>query len=578
LNPFPVTLGVPHYGSLTSAPVQGVIRNANDERMTDGRETLLFQPSEDFSITLMALQQHMALGGYDLLDSTPTSAFPGPVYNAHYEAFPVNGGSPFREGLHDDIDIYGLTVNWNLGFADLTSASSYFTRLGWQTQDATASIYYTNGIPNLLAAIPYSEVDPSRQFSQEIRLSSHNTGPLHWVAGVFYSSLHSVWQEESSSPAVAAATKAGQITVGGGSITVPYIPDGSYFTSYNPYQVKQTALFADGSYKVTDEWKLSAGVRWYTYKSQQNEFSWGLDGPYFNHASVVPQVTKASNSGFNPRVNLSYEPNRDLTVYTTIAKGFRPGGANQLLPPQSQYPFCTPGALSFGPDSVWNYEIGEKAKLFNNWLTINSDVYYIKWNGVQQVFTLTCGYQYYDNAGNGRSFGPEIEINAKLSDSWTLALSGAWTDSKITNPSPLYLNYLENLVTQPNGTTHPCSSSNCTVPIMNIPKDTASIALTYATEVMSDYELSVRVADSFTGTAHDVAYYFDYQLPSYNIASARMTLTHANWSANLFCDNLTNKVALETANNTSFQFNVPQIVRYSTNQPRTFGTQVNYKF
>jgi hypothetical protein len=33
-----------------------------------------------------------------------------------------------------------------------------------------------------------------------------------------------------------------------------------------------------------------------------------------------------------------------------------------------------------------------------------------------------------------------------------------------------------------------------------------------------------------------------------------------------------------TANNTSFQFNNPGVVRYSTNQPRTFGTQINYRF
>jgi hypothetical protein len=35
---------------------------------------------------------------------------------------------------------------------------------------------------------------------------------------------------------------------------------------------------------------------------------------------------------------------------------------------------------------------------------------------------------------------------------------------------------------------------------------------------------------------------------------------------------------LLSANNTSFQFNIPQLVRYSTNQPRTAGVQVNYKF
>jgi outer membrane receptor protein involved in Fe transport len=50
------------------------------------------------------------------------------------------------------------------------------------------------------------------------------------------------------------------------------------------------------------------------------------------------------------------------------------------------------------------------------------------------------------------------------------------------------------------------------------------------------------------------------------------------WNAALFVDNLTNKVAELTTNNTQFQFNVPQLVRVSTNQPRTFGTEINYHF
>ena len=69
-----------------------------------------------------------------------------------------------------------------------------------------------------------------------------------------------------------------------------------------------------------------------------------------------------------------------------------------------------------------------------------------------------------------------------------------------------------------------------------------------------------------------MAYYFGYTLPSYNLVNARVGVTHGSWSADLFVDNLTNKVALMTANNTSFQFNIPELVRYSTNQPRTIGT------
>jgi iron complex outermembrane receptor protein len=544
-------------GDVLALPPTNVYRHANDEQLDSGRISLLYKPSDDLSILATAFTQSLSTGGYDLIDGSPTGAAPSRVYEAHYEAFPL------REFVNDTISIFGLTVNANVGIADLTSATSYFGRTGVQAQDASESIYWTNAGGTPFVPVLYYERDPSRQLSQEIRLTSHDIGGLHWVAGAFYSSLHSVWNEIGASPLNA----------------TPAVPDGSYFISWNKYGVRQTALFADGSYKFTNKWKLSAGVRWYNYKSHQDEYSWGYDGPNATPPQFS-QITHASDRGFNPRINLSYTPSADLTVYTTVSKGFRPGGANQILPPPTSPPFCQPGALQFGPDAAWNYEIGEKARLFDNWLTINSDVYYIKWTGIQQVLTLPCGYQFYNNAGDGRSFGPELEINAKLSSELTASLSGAWTDAKITHPNASYTSFLTNVASFPDGVTHPCPTSGggCTAPIMNVAKDTASVSLTYATTVMSDYKLSARVADVFVGSSYDVAYYFGYKLPSYSQANARAGLAHGDWSADLFVDNFTNKVALTTANNTSFQFNMPQVVRYSTNQPRTVGMQVNWKF
>ena len=60
--------------------------------------------------------------------------------------------------------------------------------------------------------------------------------------------------------------------------------------------------------------------------------------------------------------------------------------------------------------------------------------------------------------------------------------------------------------------------------------------------------------------------------------NARAGLAGKKWSATLFVDNLNNKVAWDTANNTQFQFNIPRLSRISTNQPRTFGTEINYRY
>ncbi len=51
-----------------------------------------------------------------------------------------------------------------------------------------------------------------------------------------------------------------------------------------------------------------------------------------------------------PRVSVPAAPTRSCRRRTSIRSASR-------------------APLQFGPDSVWNYEIGEKAKLFDNWLT-----------------------------------------------------------------------------------------------------------------------------------------------------------------------------------------------------------------
>jgi iron complex outermembrane recepter protein len=543
VNPFPQDNG-PVRGNVLTAPVQSVTTNVNTERLYTGRATLLFQPSDDFSLTTGVYIQNMEMGGYDLYDSPP-----GRSYMAHYEAFPI------AEPISDHVNIYSLDISANLGFADLTSATAYWNRNNSQTQDASESISSTLGYYPYIP-IAFAEIDTTHQFSQEIRLNSRGDDRLHWVAGAFFSDLHSVWFDYGQS----------------NFNPVTPSPNGIINYNNNPYSIRQFALFADGSYKLTDTLKFEAGLRWYRYLSQQIEDEWGTNGPNLFPPAVFPK-TEASDNGYNPRVNFSYSPNKDLTTYISATKGFRPGGANQILPS-----FCGASPLTFAADSVWDYEVGEKAKLFDNWLTINSDFYYIKWSGVQQAPILACGFQYDTNAGNGRSFGPEIEINAKLSSEWSLTASGSYTDAKLTHPNDAYATFLTSGAPVPPSSFFCASKAGCTAPILNVPKSMGSFAVVYSTEVLDGYKLTGRAAASYVGPTTDEAFYFGLPLGGYTLANARLGLAHDAWSASLFVDNLTNKVAAITANNTSFQYNIPSLVRYSTNQPRTFGTEVNYRF
>jgi iron complex outermembrane receptor protein len=548
VSPFPPDSTV--RGNVLAAPVQSVATDANTEKLVGGRASLLFKPSDALTITATALYQRMNMGGYDEYDQPP-----GPSYMARYEAFNI------PEPISDTAHINSLTIIADLGFADFTSATAYWDRDEGQTQDASESFSYITGLANYVS-IPYEEIDQSRQFSQELRLTSKGGegNPLRWTVGAFYSDLHSNWIEFGENTAFAALSSPPSDN-----------PRGILFNGDNKYHIEQDALFADGSYDFTNSLTFSSGLRWYRYDSSQFDYLFlaGQAYGYYAPSLLAPAVapgTLASDRGFNPRFNLSYRPNQDLTTYASVSKGFRPGGANQIVAS-----FCGKAPGSFGPDSVWNYEIGEKAKLFDNWLTINSDIYYIKWLGVQQTLLLPCGYEYGANAGDGRSYGPELEINAKLSPEWTLSLSGTYTDAKINHPSALFASQIAGVFSS-------CPTvSNCSGPILNVPKDTGSLSISYSTKVLADYQLTARVTDNYVGSSTDESYSY-LTLPSYNLVQARVGMSADKWSAHLFVTNLTNKIAEVTANNTSFQVNIPGLVRISTVQPRTVGTEFDYRF
>jgi iron complex outermembrane recepter protein len=548
VNPFPPDTAV--RGNVLAAPVQSIATNVNTERMLTGRASLLFKPNDNLTIIASALYQRMKMGGYDEYDQPPGSA-----YMAHYEAFNI------PEPISDTAHINSLTITANLGFADLTSATAYWDREEDQTQDASESFSFITGLP-VYVSVPYEEIDQSRQLSQELRLTSKGgeANPLRWTVGAFYSDLHSNWIEFGENKVFAALSSPPSDN-----------PNGILFNGDNKYHIEQYALFADGSYDITHALTFSTGLRWYRYASSQFDYLY-LGGQAYGYyapsllAPAVPPGTVASDKGFNPRFNLSFHPNPDLTTYVSAAKGFRPGGANQVVAS-----FCGPAPASYGPDTVWNYEIGEKARFFDNWLTVNSDIYYIKWLNVQQTLLLACGYQYGANAGTGRSYGPELEINAKLSPEWMVSLSGTYTDAKIDHPNSLFAHQIA-------GAFSSCPTpDNCTAPILNVPKGTGSLSIAYTSKPFGDYHLTARVTDSYVGSSTDESYAY-VTLPSYNLVQARVSLFAEKWSAHLFVTNLTNKAAEVTANNTSFQVNIPGLVRIATVQPRTFGTEFDYRF
>jgi outer membrane receptor protein involved in Fe transport len=527
-------------GNVLAYPITQSYSDVNWENLTGGRAALLFKPNDALSIDLTGLYQKIRTGGPSYYDQST-----GASYETHYQ--PANVAEPFS----DSVSLTSLSVNYDLGFAKLTSASSYWRRNAGISQDST------EGVEGLIATVfgveefvpnVFTERDTTYQFSQEVRLASSGSSRFQWLVGGFYSNLKQLYDTYNAAPGFAS------LSLGGAAAN----PGGILFQSDDPYFIKQFAAFGEISYALSDAWKATVGLRHYDFRVNAGENQSGVFAS--GNAQAIVAAFGASFTGTVPKFNLEYQPTKDLTLYATAAKGFRPGAANAPIPTNIG---CALTNTAYSPDSIWNYEIGEKAQLSDRRLTINSDFFYIKWSGVQQQITQACGYGVNANAGDARSYGPELEISARLTDGWSLSAAGTYTNSQITRVNPAIAAADPALVPG--------------LPILNIPKYTANAALVYVHPITADYDFTARLMDSYVGSSTDVA--FSYQeLPAYDIVNLRLGAVSKGLAGYFFVDNLTDERAALSVNTTSLSWVSPSTTRVSTNQPRTIGIEGSYRF
>lgn len=524
-------------GNVQTAPISAIYHNVNDQDLKSVRAALRYQATNEFTVTASAFYQSIAQGGLSVFDDPPGT-------EAHYQPFNV------PESFNDTFHLYNLVAEYKFPAFSVTSVSSYWNRSQAQTQDGSETTQTLFDLPSFetgaggLGSIIAPELDTTNQFSEELRLASSGSARLQWLLGGFYSNYNF-----------------GQVQNAGGDGLVPIFGTPVLFGDRETNNVKQTAFFGEASYKVTDALTATVGLRYYSYKQTGLlEESGAVVG---NVPSFVPFA--GSSSGSSPKFNLGYNFGQDFLVYGNMAKGFRPGDGNFPIPTTG--PASCLGDLQaiglqaaptqYTPDTVWSYELGEKAALFDKRITIDSAIYYERWRDVQEQVLLSCGFGWIGNVGAADVKGGEVEINAKLGSYWTVSQAVGYTHAVLTELAPDVANLA---VGQK---------------LPNVPDYTANTSLVFRLPVSSNYTLVARASNVLVGSTQQRTYVLN-TLPSYDIVNARVGVDRKLWSAFLFVDNVTNKQAfLDFTQN--YLLNIPSLNRISTNQPRTIGLTFEYK-
>ncbi|MDG5493845.1 TonB-dependent receptor [Niveispirillum sp. BGYR6] len=534
LNNFPLPQGNDR-GNVLAAPVARVIENDNSDRLRAFRGTLLFTPTENLTIEPAIFHQKLTTSGLSAIDMPPGRM-------AHYQPTDVNELSSQR------FDAYSLRLKYDIGGVSLQSITSVLRLGSFIKEDDAESQFFAFGPLGKtgLAADNYTtERHSSRQINEEFRVSSNYDSPLQWLAGAYYSKYRDDLYIRNTVDDL-----------------IPVFGTNNAFTDEERDTLKQKALFGEANYQFLPEWKLTLGLRYFTYRFSYTQNATGLA------AQTGLFSGTARDSGLTPKATLTYTPDRDLLVYATASEGFRPGGPNLPIPTSGAID-CTNSFKelglkgqppTFGPDRVWNYELGQKAKLFDGKVTFNSALYYIDWTDIQQQTTLSCGYNFTANSGRAYSKGAEAEMSARLGWGFTLQQSVGYTRSALTR------------ISLP-------GNSPLDQQLPDVPRWTATTALEYADDISDDLSLSARVSNRYIGGQYNYSAVPASltRKPSYDILDARISVSGDSWTASLFVDNITNRRAIVGINRSQAQNN-PYFARAFINRPRTFGLSIETEF
>ncbi len=513
----------------------------------------------------------------------------------------ANGGGVLGEGRYEGpwrvlepskrhAHLVSLEVEAQLGdFAELVSATAGTFTKNRSSVDVTDLLldldYGYEGFPAFTGFTNSRAV--TKQFNQELRLVSTHGGPFSWVIGGFYNEFKTSTSYRELIPGFGASPTGIDFGV------IPNSNDNEY-ASFGRSTTKEKAVFGEATYKITPEWQVTGGIRYYNY--DLSRFGGAtlpyFDGPITDDLDIPSSAGVAKADGVVWKANTSYKFGDDALVYFTYSTGYRIGGANTgaapcVLPlnPNQQNICALPNELFFGPDKTKNFELGLRAAFFDKKLTTNLSVFQVDWDGIQLGgTTLNGGIGITVNGGSARNRGFDFSFNAQVTDRFTLRGNYSYLDAKLTQDVPELLQIRNSKV----ASFRPKFSEVDVFAGDRLPgsaRHSGALSATYALPI-GDNEALFNWTATYTGDILTRVGQrgFGEKLPGYLLNRAAITYKTPVYELSLFANNIFNKYAVTGVSNDLSRFgfvNGGVISRYygrSVLTPRVVGVEGRYRF
>lgn len=319
-----------------------------------------------------------------------------------------------------DADIWGVSANIEWAVNDnltIKSITAYRDLESEFAHDGDASPYNLSWVRDF-----YHQ----NQFSQEIQIQGVAFDDrLNWIVGGYY------FEEDG-------------LNYNPVDFANIDIESGGFFDH------NSKAIFAQGTFDVTDKLQITAGIR-YTKDSKDfivKDFTFtGTSGVTVPGEFVVLQsaVPTFAPPGFRlrlvelgtynlkaddwtPMVNVAYNWNDELMTYATYSEGFKSGGVQQRIAGPVGF------APTYDPEFVKSHEIGFKYNSENGKFVLNVAAFYVDYSDIQlETIDPNGGIApQLQNSGQGEVIGFEVETRWSPVDTWFVEASLGYLDTEIT--------------------------------------------------------------------------------------------------------------------------------------------------
>jgi len=577
-------------GSKTNAAI--VSDNINSTDWKGGRISARWLMTDSWSLTGIYNYSNSTINGNNDFDPTQ-----GDLQTVKFH----------RETWDDEWSNFQATLDGDLGFAQLTSSLSYFERDTAYHLDGTSGIAYYHSQLGFYGrgncgSNPYyayyniydfatacelngtgydvDDGDPTgtwdnvqrdTRWTTETRLTG-STSRWDWTLGFFYQEAKQRWDYGT---AIDDYTQT-ESWAAYNALFGPLEPTNIRWASGEQSKRKDTAVFGEATYNITEQWKLLFGARWYDVSIDRST--------YRNIPATGPSVVltpSGGDDGLLPKIGAQYFFKKDRMVYALYSEGFRSGGINRArgnptLP------------IQYKPDMLNNYEFGLKTRWLGGKLQANVIGYHQLWKDMQLELVdpsyYCCSEPYQTvigNVGDAVVDGMDVELSWLATDNWSLGLVGTYLfKAEIDEDVSVFDERKPDKVVLeiPAGTQLPLSSdinvaaySQFNWPVNWFGGGEVFLRLQYA-HTGKSWNRLVDEDDDPEGTGYGGR----TQAPAYSLWDLRSGFSSADWEFTAYVDNLTDErpVIFHDTNADLFWGRD----NYRTSRPRTYGVSLRRYF